>query len=283
MRAAATLLVLSAVIAPPARAQQAPSCEEEIDRIVATVTAAIEGYRDPAVAARDGFRPVAHDFPGMGEHWLNLRRAVRDEFDPTRPPILLYARRAGEPVLVGAAFIAMRDPGEPLPGPVFLRHAWHDHSGPLDDELFAGDHTEQPDPDRFAVMVLHVWTRPPSGGGVFDVQNWDLPLLRAGLPSRSPELEAARALSLATSTDYYRTVFLRAGVPPDERPMLNAMLDDARREVVSLIDASAATTNELSDVWRRLEERVIGRWPVTRAAVTRLTVSPRVHPSCADA
>lgn len=283
MRAASALLVLSVAIAPPAGAQQSLSCEEEVDRLVATVSAAIDGYRDPAAAVRDGFRPVAHDFPGMGEHWLDLRRAVRDEFDPTRPPILLYARRAGEPLLVGAAFVAMRDPGEPLPGPEFLRHAWHDHSGPLDDELFAGDHREQPDPDRFAVMVLHVWTSRPSGGGVFDVQNWDLPFLRVGLPSRSPEPEAARALSLVTSIDYYRTAFLRAGLPLDDRPVLNAMLDDARREVVSLIDAAASTTNELSGTWRRLEERIIARWPETRPGMARLTVTPRVHPACAGA
>lgn len=283
MRSAAALLALFLVTAPPAGAQQSLSCVEQIDRLVATVAAAIDGYRDPAVAVRDGFRPVAHDFPGMGEHWLDLRRAVRDEFDPTRPPILLYAHRAGEPVLVGGAFIAMRDPGEPLPGPEFLRHAWHDHSGPLDGELFAGDHREQPDPDRFAVMVLHVWTRPPSGGGVFDVQNWDLPFLRAGLPSHAPDPEAARALSLANSADYYRTVFLHAGVPRAEYAVLSAVLEEARSEVVELIDASAATTDELSDVWRRLEARIVTQWPATRAGVARLTTSPRVHPACAGA
>lgn len=250
-------------------------CEEDAARLVERVRTAIDPYRDPAAARRDGYRPLGHDFPGMGAHWVNPRYAVQSEFDPDRPAILLYAQREGEPVLAGAAFVAILDPGAGPPGPAYLAHAWHEHSGALEEELFAADHSAVAPPDRFRVMVLHVWTHGPVAGGRFDVQNWALPFVREGIePVREAAL--ARAASLAASAPYYTAVFRHAGVPAADVAALQTRVDDAALASAELLRRArggrldGATARALRNNWTSLSTDVGARWPSAAHALRRL-------------
>ena len=273
MRAA---LLVGLVAAIPSSASAQSACDADAAALLRDVRASLVRYADPQVAELDGFRPISHDFPGMGEHWINLRHAALDRFDPAHPPILLYARRAGAPRLVGAAFVALRDPGEVAPGPASLRGAWHEHSGTLDQELFAADHHADHDDGGFAVLVLHVWTTPPYKGGWFDVQNWRLPWLRAGLEPRE-DVDAARAISLVESRDYYREALLRGGVPLADARELDALLDDAAARA-----RARSGSGELGPVWRELLALLRERWPAVRGTIDGLDADPRVDVRCTD-
>ena len=278
MRVALAIAALAGTAAS-ASAQQ-PACDPEAARLLDAVRASVARYADAEAAEVDGFRAVSHDFPGMGEHWISLRHAALDRFDPSRPPILLYARRDGRPVLVGAAFVALRDAGETAPGPASLRSAWHEHSGTLDQELFAADH-HGAHGEGFAVLVLHVWSTPPLGGGWFDVQNWRLPWLRAGLDPGAANVDAARAVSLLTSRAFYRHALLRGGIPLDDAAELDALLDDATARVRPLVAASAGpAAAALAAEWLGFVERLRARWPDAHAAIASLLADPRVDVTC---
>lgn len=278
MRAAILALLMAAT---PCAAQTRP-CDAEAAALVDAVGSAIARYADSDAARLDGFRPISFDFPGMGQHWINLRHAAVDRFDPTRPPILLYAERDGDAVLVGAAFIALRDPGEPVPGPVALRDAWHEHAGTLEEELLAADHHSHTDDDSFAVLVLHVWAAPPLDGGWFDVQNWRLPWIRSGVEPATVSSDAARALSLLHSRDYYADYLLRSGVPAADRTALDGMLRDGVDRVAALIAAEPGATSDadLEAEWRAFTGGIAALWPDARAALDRLAFDPRVRLAC---
>ena len=281
MKTALALAAL-AVTAVSASAQVA-ACDVETETLLDSVRAAVVRYADADAAELDGFRAISHDFPGMGEHWINLRHAALDRFDPSRPPILLYARRDGRPVLVGAAFVTLRDAGETAPGPAALRSAWHEHSGTLDQELFAADHHAGHDDGGFAVLVLHVWSTPPLGGGWFDVQNWRLPWLRAGIDARSADVDAARAVSLTTSRAFYRHALLRGGIPLEDADELDVILDArAARAAALLASTSGLDEAALAAVWLGFVDRLRSRWPDAHASIESLLADPRVDVTCAS-
>lgn len=267
----------------PAGAQHVSACRGEASALAGQVRAAVARYEDVDEAIAQGYSRVGHDFPAMGEHWISLREAARDQFDPARPQILLYMNAQGSRRLVGAAFTAVQDPGEPMPGPPYLHGAWHEHSGTLDDELFAAEHATSSAQDRLRVLVLHVWTRWVVSGYEFDVENWSLPFRRAGLvPPPSADIALVRAVSLAASANYYITVLHHGGVPgtdPD-RKRLN-MLVNTRAETVRRMLAAHAdapwTQPEMAALraeWQGLMDDVAAHWPATASHVAALHSPP---------
>lgn len=284
MRLATVVLSGFVIAADPVVAQLPDACTREAADLVAQVRAATTRYSDVADAIADGYRRVGMDFPGMGEHWISLREATRDHFDPARPQILLYIDVDGERRIAGAAFTALQDPGESIPGPRFLRDSWHEHSGTLDDELFAVDHAGSSDGDHMRVLVLHVWTRWPSTGSAFDVENWNLPFQRAGIAPPEPvDIVVARAVSLAHSANYYVPALHRMGVPDTDadRARLRALLEARADDVHRILEShgtrrtwSASERAALTLVWRKLMRDVGSAWPATASLLPALERTP---------
>lgn len=67
---------------------------------------AIAPYRDVARARGDGYRPFGDVPEAQVIHYVSLSRSLRERWrlDPERPGALLYERRNGDLVLVGAMF-----------------------------------------------------------------------------------------------------------------------------------------------------------------------------------
>jgi hypothetical protein len=100
---------------------------EATEHFYSEVVEAIARYRDPAVAAADGY-----DVSGMygtSFHASNATYQADDlVFDPERPETLVYAVAADGPVLLGAMFEmpGLRRAGPAIGGPLTVWHA-HDH------------------------------------------------------------------------------------------------------------------------------------------------------------
>jgi hypothetical protein len=230
-------------------------CEEETT-ILKQIREATARYRDATVAEQDGYRRIGQDFPAMGEHWISLKVATADVFDPKQPSILLYARKGERLELVGAAFTALLDPGETVPGPACLSARWHEHAGTLDEELFATDHAQHGGSDRFKVLVLHAWTQLEHARDAFAVENWRLPFLRENL-SLSDNEAAARALALVSNAGYYEAVIMKLGVPETDRPNLRALIETYRNKAIERRTNPAA----LARLWEEFGDAVAEKWP----------------------
>ena len=284
-RAAVVAILLTAAPAA-AQAQAARPCRDEAAALVKQVRAATARYADVDVAIADGYRRVGHDFPAMGEHWINLREAAADRFDSARPQILLYIENGGRRTIAGAAFLAIQDPGEAMPGPAILHGAWHEHSGTLDDELFAVGHAPGRPSDEMRVLVLHVWTRWTAEGSEFDVENWRLPFHREGLsPPERLDLAAARALSLPAAADYYTAALRRLGATDTER--LRALVEGRAREVRAVVDRrrdarrlSPVELDALGTTWHRLMDDVGRAWPAAAPHLPQLVRMPHGSGVC---
>jgi hypothetical protein len=170
-----------AVVSTLARAQAAPKqaahpeASAELTPELAATKAALDKYRDPIVAVRDGYFSTvgcidspkgAHEGaiyypPGaMGIHFLNPRN-IGPKLDPTKPQILLY-----EPVgngkldLVGAEwFVPVQVAGGKAPM-VFGQTL----AGPMDGH-------EPVLPKSLRHYDLHVWLWRPNPRGVFTSTN----------------------------------------------------------------------------------------------------------------
>lgn len=113
----------------PAGEDRLPTRHEmfEADELHAVTSAALARYRDPAVAAADGYRVdgmFGTDFHAENPYYKADGRIL----DPERPETLVYAVGASGPVLLGAMF-EMDEIGAPGPavgGPLTVWHA-HDH------------------------------------------------------------------------------------------------------------------------------------------------------------
>ena len=232
-----------------------PPCDEE-RKVLEQIKQSTARYRDAGVAEQDGYRRIGQDFPAMGEHWISLKVATADVFDPRQPSILLYARRGDKLELVGAAFTALLDPGETVPGPACLAARWHEHAGTLEDELFAAQHAQHSGSDRFKVLVLHAWTYLPHARDAFAVENWRLPFFREGLAASDSE-PAARALSLISGADYYEAAIMRLGVPEAERADLRKLLASFRARAIE----QRADTAALSRLWEAFGDALAEQWP----------------------
>ena len=161
-------------------------------------------FGERRVAVDEGYRRVGADFPGMGEHWVNVAALLRNTVDPAKPAILTYATIAGRPTLLGAGFVVVTHadstPRE-IPG---WPAEWHEHSGLLADESAALGGKTRTDSVNARLGDARVDDSSPIPAGAFAADNWSLPFLRAGIPS--PEIvdaDAGRAMSLTVGGDEF--------------------------------------------------------------------------------
>lgn len=227
------------------------------------VRAATERFArlDEAIAA--GYRLVGPDFPGMGEHWVNIRAIMMKRVDPAHPAVLSYLRVAGEAVLTGAAFAVPLRPGEApphLPFPV----SWHRHSGSIAEEtLHLNPHAMESAPDGPELAMIHAWVWTTNPAGTFAQQNWTLPFHRLGLGA--PEgvtPPAGKAAHLASGgVDYYAGVIEQAGRPAaPEVESVREALQEAERDVHEIIGRWSSGRLTGSECIGRLEARWERMW-----------------------
>lgn len=212
----AALSALVATAAASAPAQGAAS--DSVARFVARARAGTERYRDRAAAIADGYRLIGPDFPGMGEHWIQLALLFSARFDVAHPPVLEYAVIGGRPTLVGVAYALPLLPGESppdFPSP----HAWHDHTATVDEESAVIEQVSSTHTSAGArIAMLHAWIWSHNPAGTFTSNNWTLPFRRSGLAfpdGVAPGPSAARALALATGGDAFAVQQLIALGHPD--------------------------------------------------------------------
>lgn len=174
-----------------------------IDSLIAATERGTRPFADRRVAVAAGYRRVGADFPGMGEHWLNVQALLKGTVDPNRPTLLIYADVHGQPTLLGAGFAVIvhgDSVPEGLPG---WPEKWHEHSGLLDEESGARtDHAHDAATTHF--WVMHAWTVLDNPHGAFAADNWALPYYRADRPVPTRvDPAASRALSLTVGGDEF--------------------------------------------------------------------------------
>jgi hypothetical protein len=129
------------------------SAEEQAaaDELRSQVRTAIAGFAEVDAAVAAGYEPG--DTSGPLAHYLD--RSVAEEghvLDPARPNgLVYYIGGEGDPVLVGAFFVAL--PGVEAPMPAGDLVVWHSHS-PGCPGFFATEAAPCTDARR----MLHVWT-----------------------------------------------------------------------------------------------------------------------------
>jgi len=261
-RRLAALMVSTAVAARPAAAQHAhqpmpPDTTATVLTFVARAREATRRYQDRSIAVADGYRRLGPEFPGMGEHWINLGPLVSAGFDAASPAVLTYATVAGRPQLVGVAYALPLLAGESPPA-FPSSAAWHDHTGTIDDEVAALVHGTD---DRGAggrIAMLHAWIWLANADGIFATNNWALPYVRAGLvPPVRPDSLAAKALSLLTGGErHYVQVFVRASrAGAADSIAIETAIAGARDAVRQMCDESKAppSPERLRAVWEEME------------------------------
>lgn len=221
---------------------------------LARVRAATARYRDRGNAILDGYRPIGGDFPGMGEHWINVGILFTGHFAPDQPPILQYAEIAGRPVLIGVAYAVPLLSGETPPA--FPGHgAWHEHTGTVEAEtdLLSQAMSSHESMQTARLAMLHVWAWMPNPAGAFYSDNWTLPFVRAGLaaPAIDPGPVAGRVVSLMSGGDvFYERVFVSvAAASPSDSLRIHAALGAARTAALTWAarNGQGAPTSEALD------------------------------------
>lgn len=247
----------------------------ELEAFVARALDATRPFRDRNEAIRAGYRKLGADFPGMGEHWVNPGLIVRGAVDPARPPVLSYVVIDGEPVLTGLAFTLPLAPDAEPPSEPFGAHAWHDHSGDVDEETLLLNHpaSRHGGGSGYRLSMVHVWTDLENPDGLLAQNNWRLPWLRVGVePPAGADREAARGVSLGFSgRDFYAELLEAAapGMGPGEKAEVEEALDRWAGRVETLVEEARAPgagpdAAAFREAWR-------GFWEEVRAGVTPAT------------
>jgi len=229
-------------------------------RFLAQVRTATARYRDREQAVLDGYRPIGGDFPGMGEHWIDIRTLFSRTFTPDQPAILEYAAIDGRPTLIGVAYALPLLTGEMppvLPGNV----PWHSHAGTVEDEsdLLSQAMESHASMHGARLAMVHVWAWLPNPEGTFHADNWALPFVRAGVapPAVDPDPVAGRVVSLVSGGDaFYERVFLSvAGATGSDSVAIHRALGAARVSAAAWVahnrgnDANHEALQELPRVW----------------------------------
>ncbi len=229
-------------------------------RFLARVRTATARYRDREQAVLDGYRPIGGDFPGMGEHWIDIGTLFSRTFTPDQPAMLEYATIDGRPTLIGVAYALPLLTGEmppALPGNV----AWHSHAGTVEDEsdLLSQAMESHASMHGARLAMVHVWAWLPNPGGTFHADNWALPFVRAGVapPAVDPGPVAGRVVSLVSGGDaFYERVFLSvAGATGSDSVAIHRALGAARVSAAAWVarnrgaDADHEALEELPRVW----------------------------------
>ena len=220
-----------------------------IDSLIAETERGTRPFSDRRAAVTAGYRRVGADFPGMGEHWLNVQALLKGTVDPARPTLLIYADIRGQPTLLGAGFAVITHgdsaPAD-LPG---WPDRWHEHSGLLDEESGARtDHAHDAITTHF--WVMHAWTVLENPLGPFAADNWALPYVRAGrrVPDRV-DPAASRALSLIVGgDDFVRDLLIDTNLrTPSNARVVDSTINAARSRALASSDDTS-----LSEAWRAL-------------------------------
>jgi hypothetical protein len=227
--------------------------------LVAAARAGTARFRDRLVAIDEGYRAVGPDFPGMGEHYVNMGLLLTGTVDPARPPVLEYVTIDGTPRLVGVAYAALVTDSAPQPGLPVPPGAWHTHSGTVDEESFFHHAHAAGRGPRLAVAHAWIWLDNPAG--LYETDNWALPCLRLGFAAPAGlSADAGRALALAAGATGYFTMLVRVVGEPDsaEQGRLSALLDQAATELARRVGHGLGTTPLppglvpwLESAWRR--------------------------------
>ncbi|HEX5436769.1 MAG TPA: hypothetical protein VFW98_06400 [Gemmatimonadaceae bacterium] len=240
-------------------------------------------YQDRAAAVADGYRQIGPDFPGMGEHWIQLSALFRDTLDPAHPPVLEYVDIAGTPRLVGVTYALPLLAGESPPDFPSV-HAWHDHVGTVLAESMMLDqlHSDQRGAGGARIVMLHAWIGLTNPAGMFVSDNWALPFVRAGvqLSGGAPSPAAGRAVSLLTGGDVFYTAVAEAMSHPGaaDSAVIRDTVRAYRGRVAAFIHQRAGTRlgaadlAALGELWRQLWAAVgAAVQPSTAARLTPLT------------
>jgi hypothetical protein len=223
--------------------------EQKIHAFVAQARAATEKYHDRTAAIADGYRLIGEDFPGMGEHWINIELVFDGRYDVTHPEFLTYIDLDGVPRLLGVAYALPLLEGEEPPDEPAGRGAWHAHTRGLDDETLVPRHHEA-DHGRGGprLAMLHAWIWLDNPEGLFAADNWAIPFFRLGLtPPRAGGAQAGKALSLLSGADGYLARAVATAVAPAaiEPETLGAAIARARESTRAIVRARAGPS--LSD------------------------------------
>ena len=236
--------------------------QQVIDKILKATAV----YKDIDKAIAAGYRLVGPDFPGMGEHWVNVRRVVQRDLDITNPAVLSYVRVGDSIELTGAAYTWPLQPGEEPPE--FIQPGlWHAHSGSIDEETLAlnpkGANHGGGDQPRLAMIHAWVWAANPAGTFVQD--NWALPFMRLGLPvPDAVPPQAGKALFLLTGgVDYYLGLIELAGSPKDnELRQIREVLEESagkvkeHRGTIGDVGYLPEDITVLENIWMELWSRI---------------------------
>ena len=275
---ALALVLVALGSAAPVRAQ-----ERNAAAFLAEARRASERYRDQANAVADGYRAIGPDFPSMGVHWVSIALVAQDTLDPHHPQILEYAPIAGRPTLVGVAWALPLSEGRRVPDFPAEPHAWHYHSGSVDEESFVashGDPAHHP-PSGPTVAVLHAWVWLDNPDGPFATDNWALPWARLGLTRpAAASRDASRMVALAGGSErYFRVLFRVVGQPePADTAAIAAAVARGRagaEAIVAAMRAAGAAAHEdsltLERAWHSLMTDLLASIdPRTRARLEAL-------------
>jgi hypothetical protein len=130
-----------------------PDQQAAADDLQAAVAATVAPYADVDDAVAAGYRVVPGTEGGIAAHYLDVG-AARDGrvLDPSRPEgLVYYAAGDGDPVLLGAFFVA--PPGQPVPDDAGGIVVWHSH-----DPACTGFFATPDQPCTDSRRMLHVWT-----------------------------------------------------------------------------------------------------------------------------
>jgi hypothetical protein len=195
------ILVLALTCGGPATAAVRAQETHDLTSFLRSLESSTRRFEDVDAAIAEGYRKLGPDFPGMGEHWISPGLVIAGSLDPSRPPVIAYTVVGERRRLIGFAYTRVLGQDEPLPAGPFPRHAWHDHTGGVDEEslILSGPASMHATADGFRLAMVHLWTEVDNPDGILAQSNWALPFLRAGLPvPQRTSSEAARALSLST-------------------------------------------------------------------------------------
>jgi hypothetical protein len=266
------------VLIPGALAAQSDARIRATDRadFLAKAIAAAAAYANEEAALLDGFTPIGPELPAMGRHWLNPEFANMGYVDPAKPAFLLFVTINGKTQLGGLGYTLPLQKGEQLPA-LPEAHAWHEHTGSIEDEAFAlASHSAPDDASRFRVVALHIWHAIPSPQGLFSAENWNLPFLRNGLQAPTQfERAPARMLALTNGGHVHYAELVRRNTGIDDataagvRKIMASYAKQAEQWAAEARTSRSARTDQLSAVYERMWSELIERLP--RAQRAKLT------------
>ena len=169
----ALMLSASLVVSVTSMARAQSAAAPTVPPGLAAVRAALEKYRDPIVAVRDGYYSSVGcvDFPhgggmgemsyvagGMGVHFINMG-LVGPQLDSLKPQVLIYEPRNGRLVLAAAEWFMPTQVSQQRP-----RMFGRDFDGPMEGHVPVM-------PPELHHYDLHVWLWKTNPAGTFSPTN----------------------------------------------------------------------------------------------------------------